>query len=359
MALFSGWQYNRVRRVPGMQSEWELIRALQRRARRGRGVRVGIGDDAAVLAGTARHDWVVTTDLLVENVHFLREAQPARALGYRALARSLSDIAAMAAVPRYALVALAVPPELATSWAREFFAGLLGLARRYRVALAGGDLSAAERIVADVQVLGIVEKGQAVARHGARPGEQVFVSGELGTSRLGLEVLRAGLKSVSPPLKRAVRAHLYPQPRLHLARALRRRFLLTAMIDVSDGLSTDLDHLCQASGVGAVLYAAQIPAVRLPRRRRGLPEPVARRLGVSELELALHGGEDYELLFTLPASAAAHVPVRLAGVRLHHIGRVVRGRKIMLVDAQGRAQRLFPGGWDHFARTKGATGRAR
>jgi len=358
MALFSAWQYNRARQVPMKQSEWELIRALQRRARPVPGVRVGIGDDAAVLAGTARHDWVVTTDLLVENVHFLRQAQPARALGYRALARSLSDIAAMAAVPRYALVALAVPPELATSWAREFFAGLLGLARRHKVALAGGDLSAAERIIADVQVLGIVEKGQAVARHGARPGEQIFVSGALGASRLGLEVIRAGLSSVWPPLKRAVRAHLYPQPRLRLARALRRRFPLTAMIDVSDGLSTDLDHLCQASGVGAVIYAAQIPAVRLPL-------PIARRLSVSGLELALHGGEDYELLFTLPASAArrlkalrrraaTHLPARLAGVRLHHIGHVVRGRKIMLVDAQGRARQLFPGGWDHFARTKRA-----
>jgi len=333
--------------MAGMRSEWELIRELQRRVRRGRGVRVGIGDDAAVLVGTGRRDWVVTTDLMIENVHFLRQAQTARAVGYRALARALSDIAAMAAVPRYALVALAVPPALDTGWVREFFSGLLAVARRYKVALAGGDLSAAERIVADVQVLGVVEKGQAVERRGAQPGEQVFVSGELGASRLGLEVIRAGMSSLSPALKRAVRAHLYPQPRLRLARALHRRFPLTAMIDISDGLSTDLDHLCQASGVGAVLFASRLPAVRVPAA-------AARRLGVSGLELALHGGEDYELLFTLPAPAAARVPWRLAGVKLHHIGHIVRGRKIMLVDEQGRPQRLFPGGWDHFARAERA-----
>lgn len=349
MALFSPRQYNRAHRMVAMQSEWELIRELQRRLRRGRGVRVGIGDDAAVLTGTGRHDWVVTTDLMIENVHFLRQVQTPRAVGYRALARSLSDIAAMAAVPRYVLVALAVPPELDTGWVREFFAGLLALARRYKLALAGGDLSAAERIFADVQVLGMVEKGRAVKRRGARPGEQIFVSGELGASRLGLEVIRAGMNSVSVPLKRAVRAHLYPQPRLRLARTLRRCFPLTAMIDVSDGLSTDLDHLCQASGVGAVLFAPQVPAVRVPA-------PAARRLGLSGLELALHGGEDYELLFTLPASVAARVPLCLAGVRLHHIGRVVPGRKIMLVDGEGRERRLFPGGWDHFARAERAAG---
>lgn len=324
-----------------MPTEWDLIEYLQRRAGRGRGVRVGIGDDAAVLEGDAREDWVVTTDLMIEDVHFLRQAQPARAVGHKALARSLSDIAAMAAVPRYALIALAVPPELATRWAKEFFTGALRLARRHGVALAGGDLSRSGRVIADVQVLGRVEKGKAIRRRGARPGDAIFVSGELGRARLGLAVLRARLTGEEPVLRRAVRAHFYPQPRLRLARAL-RRFPVSAMIDVSDGLSSDLHHLCTASGVGARLEAARIPATRIA-------SGVAERLGVAPLELALHGGEDYELLFTLPARAAQQLPRRLAGIPLGRIGEIVRGRQIVLVDAEGRRRPLPPRGWDHFA----------
>lgn len=327
-----------------MQSEWEIIRYLQRRVGRSRGVRVGIGDDAAVLEGDARADWVVTTDLMIEDVHFLRQAQPPRAVGHKAVARSLSDIAAVAAVPRYALIALALPPELPTRWVKEFFAGALALARRHRVVLAGGDLSRSGRVIADVQILGSVEKGRAIRRRGARPGDVVFVSGELGLARLGLAVLRAQLAADEPLLRRAVRAHFYPQPRLRLAREL-RRFPVTAMIDVSDGLSSDLHHLCAASHVGARLEAARIPATRIPSH-------VAERLGVASLDLALHGGEDYELLFTLPANAARRLPQRLASVALHHIGTIVRGQTIVLVDAEGRRKPLPARGWDHFARRR-------
>jgi thiamine-monophosphate kinase len=329
-----------------MQSEWEIIEYLRRRAVRSRGVLVGIGDDAAVLAGDTGQDWVVTTDLLIEDVHFLRQAQPARAVGHKGMARSLSDIAAMAAVPRYALIALAVPPEVPTRWVKEFFAGALALARRHRVALAGGDLSRSGRIIADVQILGSVEKGRALRRRGARPGDAIFVSGELGRARLGLAVVRARLAEEESALRRAVRAQFYPEPRVRLARAL-RRFPVTAMIDVSDGLSSDLHHLCAASSVGARLEAAAIPATSIPAR-------VAQRLGVAPLELALHGGEDYELLFTLPAKAAKRLPRHLDGVSLHRIGAIVRGRTIVLVDAEGRRKPLAARGWDHFARPSSA-----
>lgn len=302
---------------------------------------MGIGDDAAVLGpAPAGRDWVVTTDLMVEGVHFLARSQPARAVGWKALARSLSDIAAMAAQPRYALVALAVPAATPARWVKEFFDGVEALARRHRVRLAGGDLSSAPQVVADVQVLGVVKRGEALRRRGARPGEVIVVSGTLGLSQLGLVALR---RRRTAGLARAVRAHFYPQPRLRLARTLAARGGVSALIDVSDGLSTDLTHLCEASGVGARIFADRIPAVKLTRS-------LERRLGVSGLGLALDGGEDYELLFTLPRAGAAGLPTKLAGVNLTTIGDIRRQRGIVLVDAAGRERRLAPRGWDHFRR---------
>jgi thiamine-monophosphate kinase len=329
-----------------MRGEAELIRELQRRFRAGGGVRVGVGDDAAVLCGDSKSDWVVTTDLLIEGVHFLRTTQEAPAVGWKALARSLSDMAAMGARPRYALVALAVPPSLPPGWVKAFFSGLGRLARRHRVKVAGGDLSSAPQIVVDVQVLGEVGKGAAILRRGARPGDALFVSGTLGLSGLGLACVREGVASSRALLKRAVRAHLLPQPRLHLAQALARRGV-TSMIDLSDGLSTDLGHVCAASRVGARVYAEQIPVVKLTPR-------IQRRLKARGLELALNAGEDYELLFTLPKKQAGRLPKKLAGVKVTSIGEITRTKKILLVDASGARQPLRPRGWDHFRRRPGA-----
>lgn len=326
-----------------MRTEAEWIGYLQQRFPARGELRVGIGDDAAVLAGDARRDWVVTTDFLIEGVHFLRGAQPASAVGWKALARSLSDIAAMGARARYALVALAVPGATPTDWVKDFFAGVNRLARRYGVKLAGGDLSAAPQIVTDVQVLGEVEKRRALLRSGARPGETLFVSGTLGRSQLGLAVLRRHTRPLRGLLKSARRAHCYPEPRLRLARALVRRGGVSALIDLSDGLSTDLAHLCKASRVGARIFAKQIPAVRLPRT-------LAERFGTNGLTLALDGGEDYELLFTLPKARAARLPNKLAGVKLTPIGEITPGRRLTLVDAAGRERPLRPRGWDHFRR---------
>lgn len=326
-----------------MESEASLIRWLRQRFPARGGVRVGIGDDSAVLVGDRRRDWVATTDLLIEGVHFIPGTTTARALGWKALARSLSDIAAMGARPRYTLIALAVPRKTRTAWVEEFFAGVETLARRHRVRVAGGDLSVAPQIVADVQVLGEVERGRAWLRRGARPGETIFVSGTLGLATLGLAVLRRRVRTTQPLLRPAVRAHSRPQPRLQLADALRRRGGVSALIDVSDGLSTDLAHLCEASGVGARIYAERIPAVKLPA-------PVARRLRTTGLALALNGGEDYELLFTLPQARAARLPKKLAGVKLTAIGETTRERKIILVGTDGRARQLPPRGWDPFRR---------
>ena len=250
------------------------------------------------------------------------------------------SIAAMGAQPRYALVALAVPRATPIRWVKEFFDGVKALARRHGVRLAGGDLSSAPQVVADVQVLGVVAKGRARLRSGARPGEVILVSGTLGLAQLGLAALR---RRCTAGLARALRAHFYPQPRLGLAQALARRGGVSALIDLSDGLSTDLAHLCEASGVGACLFADRIPAVKLTRS-------LERRLGVSGLGLALDGGEDYELLFTLPKTKAARLPKKLARVKLTAIGEITRRRGLTLVDAAGRERRLWPRGWDHFRR---------
>lgn len=324
-----------------MQREAELISHLQSRFRAGGGVRVGIGDDAAVLAGEGRHDWVVTTDLLIEGVHFLPRRQPAAAVGWKALARSLSDIAAMGARPRYALVALGVPSVTPSRWVKDFFAGLGRLARRFGVKLAGGDLSSAPQVVVDVQVIGEVERGRAVLRGGAQPGGVVCVSGTLGLAALGLVSLRRRAPASQPLLRRAVRAQTYPVPRLALAQALVRRFQVSAMIDLSDGLSSDLTRLCQASGVGARVYAERVPAV-------ALPNSLQRRIGANAIDLALDGGEDYELLFILSKDQAQRLPKKLAGVKLTPIGETTRERQRTLVEPSGQEVPLLPRGWDHF-----------
>lgn len=325
-----------------MRREAELIRELQRRFPAGGGVRVGIGDDAAVLRGDRDHDWVVTTDLLIEGVHFRRRAQEPAAVGWKALARSLSDVAAMGGRPRYALVALGAPPALAASWAREFFSGLGWLARRHGVKVAGGDLSSAPQVVIDVQVIGEVRKGGAVLRCGARPGDRLLVSGTLGLSGLGLACVRTGVAGSDVLRKRALRAHSLPQPRVRLALAVARRGV-TSMIDLSDGLSTDLNHLCAASRVGARLYADQIPAVKLP-------PTLQQRLKTTGLDLALNAGEDYELLFTIPQKPAGRLPEKLCGAKLTSIGEITRTKEVLLVDAGGDEKELLPRGWDHFRR---------
>lgn len=324
-----------------MQREAELISHLQSRFRAGGGVRVGIGDDAAVLAGEGRRDWVVTTDLLIEGVHFLPRWQPAAAVGWKALARSLSDIAAMGARPRYALVALGVPSVTPSRWVKDFFAGLGRLARRFGVKLAGGDLSSAPQVVGDVQVIGEVERGRAILRRGAQPGGVVCVSGTLGFAALGLASLRHRAAVTNHFLQRAVRAHTYPTPRLALAQALVRRFQVKAMIDLSDGLSSDLARLCQASGVGARIYADRVPAV-------ALPSEVRRRIRANAMDLALDGGEDYELLFVLSKDEARRLPKKLAGVKLTPIGEITRERQRILVEPSGQEVPLVARGWDHF-----------
>jgi thiamine-monophosphate kinase len=287
----------------------------------------GIGDDCAVLRVPQGNEVLVTTDFSLEGVHFRREWHPPESVGHRCLARGLSDIAAMGGEPLAAFLSLALPARLPQRWVDGFLRGFLALAKKYKVPLAGGDTAQSPGgVLADIVVLGSAPWGTAVPRSAARPGDSLYVTGELGGSALLLERLLRG--SLKRPQPHRYPPHFFPVPRLATGRMLRERKLATAMIDISDGLSTDLRHLCDESDVGARISAEKLPVAG----------------GPANLRFALHGGEDYELLF----AARGKVPARIAGVALTRIGEITRGRTLVLVE--GRKERALPsGGWEHFS----------
>jgi thiamine-monophosphate kinase len=269
---------------------------------------------------------LVTTDFSLEGVHFRREWHPPESVGHRCLSRGLSDIAAMGGEPLAAFLSLALPANLPQRWVDGFLRGFLALASKFGVPLAGGDTAQSlAGVLADIVVVGSIPKGTTVLRSGARPGDSLYVTGELGGSALLLERLLRG--SLKKPRPRHYPAHFFPRPRLTEGRALRERKLAAAMIDLSDGLSTDLRHLCHESGVGARIYAEKLPVAG----------------GPANLRFALHGGEDYELLF----AARGKVPARIADVPVTRIGEITRGRKIVLVEG-GKERGLPARGWEHF-----------
>ena len=305
-----------------------MIERIRRRVRAGASIITGIGDDCAVLRVPAGHHLLVTTDFTLENVHFRREWHPPEVVGWRCLTRGLSDIAAMGGEPRAAFLSMALDRGVPQKWVNRFLAGLLEAAEEFRVPLAGGDTAqSAGGIQADIVVVGSAPKGTAVLRSGARPGDQIYVTGELGGSAAAIARMREG-KVRAEDYER----HFHPTARVEMGRGLRRRGLASAMIDVSDGLSTDLEHICEESGVGAEIEVAAIP-----RARVGRP---AQQVG---FDLALHGGEDYELLFT----SARKIPATVAGVQVTRIGRITRRRGMVRVE-DGRRQGLSAHGWEHF-----------
>jgi len=283
---------------------------------------------------------LVTTDFTLEGIHFRRDWHPPESVGHRCLARGLSDIAAMGGEPVAAFLSLALPRDLSQAWVGRFLRSLISLGEKFGVILAGGDTAESPSgILADIIVVGTAPKGKSVLRSGARPGDRIFVSGELGGSAAA--VIRMQERMRGKPKKRVnprnYTRHFYPEPRVELGRILREKGLASSMIDTSDGLSTDLAHLCEESGVGAEIQAEAIPRASVGRPAHEV-----------DLDLALHGGEDYELLFT--ARPGERVPSQIAGVALTRIGVVTRTPLVLLRNLKGIAYELEPRGWEHFRR---------
>lgn len=317
-------------------SERELIarirsRFLRSRARGASAVVTGIGDDCAVLRIPPGHEALVTTDFSIEGVHFSREWHSPESVGHRCLARGLSDIAATGGAPLAAFLSLALPARLPQAWVDGFLQGLLRLASQFKTDLAGGDTAESpDKIFADIVLIGSVRKGEAILRSGARPGDRIFVTGELGGSAATLDLLFAG-KKLEP---RQFPSHFFPSPRVAVGKYLRERKLASSMIDISDGLSTDVNHICTESGVGAEIWADVLPRARISDRW-------------VDVNFALHGGEAYELLFTAPKTRP--VPERISGIPITCIGETTKSTKLALIRADGTRSVLRPTGWQHFS----------
>ncbi len=308
---------------------------------RNRLLKLGMGDDAALYAARSGYETILTCDWFLEGTHFLRNVHPADAIGWKCLARAVSDGAAMGGIPRCFLLSAALPPSHTGRWLDEFLGGLRRASRKFGCALAGGDTTRQELILINVSVVGEVREGQAILRSGARAGDLIYVSGRLGEAELGLRLLRNG-KTKARKKDLSLRKHLYPEPRLRLGQWLAKKRIVSAMMDLSDGLSTDLTRLCAASGVGARVEERKLPLAKLPASNL--------QGDVDLLKLALHGGDDYELLFTVPKAKARLLPRLLEGVTLTQIGEVTRQKKITLEHAGGRTEMLIPRGWDPFRR---------
>ncbi len=351
-----------IREVP--VGERALIEAIRERVKRGQhyksAVRIGMGDDCAVLRPRPGEEIVVTTDFSLEQVHFRRNWHPPESVGHRCLARGLSDLAATGARPLAAFLSLAIPVELNIAgrkgWVSRFFDGLLALADQYKVPLAGGDTAqspefdcgrrnAEAMVLADMVLLGSVKRGRSLLRSRAHSGDVIYVTGELGGSAAELAALQRNPLSFARLTKaQKNHPHLYPEPRIEVGLKLASGGKAHAAIDLSDGLSTDLLHVCEESGLAAEIDAAAIPVHPLARQAEN-NEWVPSALG-----LALHGGEDYELLFTAPKWST--IPRKIAGIDIHPIGQMLtrhpKRPRVVLREQNGQALPLEPGGWEHF-----------
>jgi thiamine-monophosphate kinase len=301
--------------------EGGLIRKIRERFGATNALQVGIGDDAAVADFPRDHSIVLCSDLVAEDTHFIRNLHPPDSIGYKAVAANVSDVAAMGGTATHFLISLAAPDDLDWSWLDGFLSGVENASQQFGVTLAGGDSSSGQSIFVDVSMIGHVPSGRAVRRSGAKVGDGIYVTGSLGSSALGLERLKAG--AVDDP---AVNRHLYPEARYKVGPAIREQ--AHAMIDVSDGLSTDLSHLLEESKVSARIYKDRLPSWP----------------GADEHHV-LHGGEEYELIV-----AAPDLPSSIEGVHLTRIGEVIESgadHQAFLIDGAREAV-LHPLGWQHF-----------
>jgi thiamine-monophosphate kinase len=329
-------------------TEDELVRAIRKvLSGEAPGVLVSVGDDAAVVE-PGEHQLVLTSDMLVEGVHFDLMSVSAHDLGHKSITASASDIAAMGGSPRYGLVSLALPPIVEAPWVMELYGGIREAADEYGMAVVGGDTTRGEQHVVSVAAVGTVARGRAVTRSGARPGDHLVVTGTLGAAAGGLRLAGEPPHEVRGALgsdwgRELVQAYLRPVARVGEGETLAQSGA-TAMIDISDGLALDLSRLCAESEVGATLRLADVP---VPQAL----EELGRVLGIDPLEQALHGGEDYELLACLPPDAVAPAQEQIRdrfGTTLTPIGEVTDDG-LVAVQVDGAEAPLEPKGWDPFA----------
>jgi thiamine-monophosphate kinase len=306
-------------------------------------IRLGAGDDAAVLSPSGETDLVLSCDAFIEGVHFRTKTHPPASVGYKALARATSDLAAMGATPRYFLLTLALPKIRVGIWLDDFLEGMARAARELGIAIIGGDTTVADAVSISITVLGETDRAAAVPRSGARPGHLIYVSGKLGGAQLGLDLVLGG-QGLNPKFRSLVQPHLYPKIQIKLGTWLAQGHIATAMMDISDGLSTDLTRLCEASKVGAVIYADKIPQVTV----RAAAAKKLSRCELDPLQMALHGGEDYELLFTVSPERTKFLRGAPSFSRLVAIGEITTSKKLLLIDGGGRESLLKPSGWDPF-----------
>lgn len=293
----------------------------------------GIGDDCAVFGHCANGQWLITTDTLVEGVHFDCHWHGPELLGRKSLAVNLSDIAAMGGRPRFVLLSLCLPPALESAWLQSWFAGFSAMAAEYGCLLIGGDTVRSAELVLSVTVIGEAASGGSLYRSGARPGDRVYVSGPLGSAAAGLALFQKAKQEHADALQwqqwqALLDAHLNPVPLVELGRQLAGSGCVTAMQDISDGVATDLAHICQESGVGSILYGDRLPA---------LPElaEAARFLGMQKLDLMLKGGEDYQLLFTVDPGREDELKATLPaglGRNIFPVGMIVEGEGVVLFE---------------------------
>lgn len=319
--------------------EFGLIERIRQATPKGRGVRLGIGDDAAWVE-SRNHSFLITADLLIEGVHFNLKWTSFYGLGYKTLAVNLSDIAAMGGSPAYLVLSLGIPVNFKAEDIKEFYRGVRSLAARSGVALVGGDTSASSRFFISAALVGHSPYG-AITRSGGKIGDDLYVTGTLGDSALGIKYLKKKKSAAPEKIAFLISRHCFPTARLQAGAVLARARLAKAMIDVSDGLLQDLGHLCKASGVGAVVWEKALPLSRAYRLCAGAQGP----------RYALTGGEDYELLFCLrrrDRTRLEKIKQRL-GVPVARIGTCVAAREgIKVIGRKGEPLSIPLTGYDHF-----------
>lgn len=305
---------------------------------------VTIGDDTAVVAPTSLDYALLTTDLLIEDVHFTLDTISPWQLGYKSIAVNISDVASMGGLPNYAVVSLAVSPDILVSVVEDLYRGMADISRKYDLRIVGGDVTKSDKLIINVAIIGEVEEDNLTRRSDAQVGDLIMVTGELGASAAGLRLaLSLGLQDKIRDASTLMKTHFQPEPRVKEGRAL-AKLGINAMEDISDGLAGEIQHICEASGVGAKIYLKNIPIAK------GVDE-VAKHTGERAIDLAISGGEDYELVFTAPRELQGDTERGLLalGSKATVVGEITDASEgIIAIDWGGVQSRLKAGGYTHF-----------